>query len=55
METNDGRCLRSEVGWMRTEGIQGNGRDTMVCGDPKTWFLMRRVSSGKKGREWWWR
>lgn len=33
----------------------GLGRDTMVCGDPETWFPMRRVSSGKKGREWWWR
>lgn len=38
METNEGRCLRSEVEGMRTEGIQGNGRDTMVCGDPKIWF-----------------
>ena len=39
METNDGRCLRSEVGRMRTEG--GEGRDTEVCGDPKIWFPMR--------------
>ena len=33
METNDGRCLRSEVGRMRTEG--GEGRDTEVCGDER--------------------
>ncbi len=36
METDDGRCLRSEVGRMRTEG--GEGRDTERCGDPKIWF-----------------
>ena len=39
MTTNDGRCLRSEVGRMRTEG--GEGRDTERCGDPKIWFPMR--------------
>jgi len=39
METDDGRCLRSEVGRMRTEG--GEGRDTGLCGDPKIWFPMR--------------
>ena len=39
METDDGRCLRSEVGRMRTEG--GEGRDTERCGDPKIWFPMR--------------
>ena len=39
MEANDGRCLRSEVGWIRTE--DGEGRDTEVCGDPKIWFPMR--------------
>ena len=39
METDDGRCLRSEVGRMRTEG--GEGRYTEVCGDPKIWFPMR--------------
>ena len=39
METDDGRCLRSKVGRMRTEG--GEGRDTGLCGDPKIWFPMR--------------
>ena len=39
METEDVRCLRSEVGKTRTE--DGKGRDTMMCGDPKTWFPMR--------------
>jgi len=39
METDDGRCLRSEVGRMRTEGREG--RDTERCGDPKIWFPMR--------------
>ncbi len=45
MTTNDGRCLRSEVGRMRTEG--GEGRDTEVCGDPKVWFPMR-VTYGRE-------
>ena len=39
METEDVRCLRSEVGKTRTE--DGKGHDTTVCGDPKTWFPMR--------------
>ena len=39
METEEVGCLRSEVGKTRTE--DGKGRDTMMCGDPKTWFPMR--------------
>ena len=36
LETDDGRCLRSEgIRSLKAEGVQGNGRDTMVCGDPK--------------------
>ena len=45
METDDGRCLRSEVGRMRTEG--GEGRDTERCGDPKIWYPMR-VTYGRE-------
>ena len=45
METDDGRSLRSDVGRMRTEG--GEGRDTSVCGDPKTWYPMR-VTYGRE-------
>ena len=38
METREVGRLRSEVGKTRTE--DGKGRDTMMCGDPKTWFPM---------------
>jgi len=41
MTTKDGRCLRSDIGRLRTEGGIGQGRDTTMCGDPKTWFPMR--------------
>ena len=39
METEEGGRLRSEVGEPRTE--VRIGRDTMMCGDPKSWFPMR--------------
>jgi transcription antitermination factor NusG len=39
METEDESMLRSEVGEPRTE--VRIGRDTTMCGDPKSWFPMR--------------
>ena len=41
MEMEDGRCLRADVSGPRTESGRGQGRDTRMCGDPKTWFPMR--------------
>ncbi len=41
MTTDDVRCLRSDVGRSRTKAGKEQGRDTTMCGDPKTWFPMR--------------
>ena len=41
MEMEDVRCLRADVSGPRTESGKGQGRDTRMCGDPKTWFPMR--------------
>jgi len=41
METENVRCLRADVIGPRTEVEKGQGRDTTMCGDPKSWFPMR--------------
>ena len=41
MTTEEVGCLRSDVGRQKAEVGKEQGRDTMVCGDPKTWFPMR--------------
>ena len=39
MTTKDGRRLMAEGRMLRSE--ERNGRDTTMCGDPKSWFPMR--------------
>jgi len=41
MTTEEVGCLRSDVGRQKAEVGKEQGRDTTVCGDPKTWFPMR--------------
>ena len=39
MEMKEGRRLMADVRGLRLE--EGQGRDTTMCGDPKSWFPMR--------------
>ena len=41
MTTEEVGCLRSDVGRQKAEVGKEQGRDTRMCGDPKTWFPMR--------------
>ena len=41
MTTEEVGCLRSDVGRQKAEVGKEQGRDTAMCGDPKTWFPMR--------------
>ena len=41
MTTKEVGCLRSDVGRQKAEVGKEQGRDTAMCGDPKTWFPMR--------------
>ena len=41
MTTEEVGCLRSDVGRQKAEVGNEQGRDTAMCGDPKTWFPMR--------------
>jgi hypothetical protein len=41
MTTKEVGCLRPDVGRQKAEVGKEQGRDTRMCGDPKTWFPMR--------------
>ena len=41
MTTEEVGCMRSDVGRQKAGVGKEQGRDTRMCGDPKTWFPMR--------------